>query len=99
MAAILKLYFEWKSQRTQNLKGSIRVNCRPNFVCALILWRSGLGLLMGKFFQFLTELSAHRTSVFLFPDDNLSKCQWIFTKLGVCIDIVEISFWIANGQI
>ena len=27
-----------------------------------------------------------------FPDDNLSKHQWIFTKLGTCIDIVEIWF-------
>ena len=35
----------------------------------------------------------------LFPDDNLSKHQWIFPKLGMCIDIVEIWFWIANGQI
>ena len=34
-----------------------------------------------------------------FPDDNLSKQQWIFTKLGMCIDIVEIWFGIANGQI
>ena len=24
---------------------------------------------------------------FSFPDDNLSKHQWIFTKLGMCIDI------------
>ena len=37
--------------------------------------------------------------IFLFPDDNLSKHQWIFTKLGMCIDIVEIWFGIANGQI
>ena len=29
-------------------------------------------------------------SDFSFPDDNLSKYQWIFTKLGMCIDIVEI---------
>ena len=29
------------------------------FICALILWRSGLGLLMGKFCQFVTELSAY----------------------------------------
>ena len=29
----------------------------------------------------LTELSARDTSIFLFLDDNLSKCQWIFTKL------------------
>ena len=27
---------------------------------------------------------------FSFPDDNLSKHQWIFTKLGMCIDIVDI---------
>ena len=38
-------------------------------------------------------------SVFSFPDDNLSKYEWIFTKLGMCIDIVEIWFGIANGQI
>ena len=30
---------------------------------------------------------------------NLSKCQWVFTKLGVCIDIVEMWFGIVNGQI
>ena len=29
-------------------------------------------------------------SDFLFPDMNLSKCQWIFTKLGMCNDIIEI---------
>ena len=38
-------------------------------------------------------------AIFSFLDDNLSKCQWIFTKLGICIDIVEIWFGIANGQI
>ena len=35
----------------------------------------------------------------LFPDDNLSKHQWIFTKLSMCIDIVEVWFGNANGQI
>ena len=35
----------------------------------------------------------------LFLDDNLSKHQWLFTKLGMCIDIIEIWFEIANGQI
>ena len=35
----------------------------------------------------------------LFQDDNMSKHQWIFTKLGICIDILEICFGIANGQI
>ena len=55
---------------------------------------------MGKFHQFsLTELSARDTPIFSFPDDNLSKHQWIFTKLGMCFDIVEIWFGIANGQI
>ena len=32
------------------------------------------------------------------PDDNLSKHKWIFTKLGMCIDIVELWFGISNGQ-
>ena len=35
----------------------------------------------------------------LFPDDNLSKSQGILTKLGLCIDMKEIWFHIANGQI
>ena len=38
-------------------------------------------------------------SIFSFPDDNFSKCQWIFTKLGMYIDIVEIWFRNADGQI
>ena len=54
---------------------------------------------MGKFRQFLTELPARDKPIFSFPDDNLSKHQWIFTKFGMCIDIVEIWFGIANGQI
>ena len=36
---------------------------------------------------------------FSFLEDILSKHQCIFTKLGICIDIVEIWFGIANGQI
>ena len=58
-----------------------------------------MGLLIGKFSQIFTELSARDMPIFLFPDDNLSKHQWIFIKLGMCIDIVEIWFGIANGQI
>ena len=55
---------------------------------------------MGKFRQILTELSAQDTPIFSFPDDNLSKCQkMILTKLAKCIDIKEIWFRIANGQI
>ena len=72
---------------------------KPQLKKALPLWRSGLGLLMDKFCQLLTELSAHHTSVFLCPDDNMSEYQSIFTKLGMCIDIVEFKFGIANGKI
>ena len=32
-------------------------------------------------------------------DDNLSKCKWIFTYVGMCTDIVEIWFGIPEGQI
>ena len=45
----------------------------PNLVCALILWTSSLGLLMVKFRQFLTELSARDMPVFSFPNNNMSK--------------------------
>ena len=54
---------------------------------------------MGKFCQSFTELSARDIPIFYFPDDNLSKHQWIFTKCGMYIDIVENWFEIANGQI
>ena len=40
---------------------------------------------MGKFRQFLTELSAHHKSIFLFGEDNLSKYRWIFTKFDVAL--------------
>ena len=33
-----------------------------------------------------------------FPDDNLSKHQWIFTKLYMCIDIVEICLGLLMGK-
>ena len=33
-------------------------------------------------------------SIFSFPEDNLSKYKWKFTKLGVCIDSVEVWFGI-----
>ena len=49
----------------------------------------GLGLLMGKFHQILTELSVRDTPLFSFQDNNLCKYQGILTKLGTCIDIKE----------
>ena len=54
---------------------------------------------MGKVGKILTELSAQDMPIFSFPEDNLSKCQGILTKLGTCIDMKEIWFGIANGQI
>ena len=54
---------------------------------------------MGKFRQFLTELSIRDTSVFYLKDNNLSKSQWIFTKFDMCIYIAEICFGIAHLQI
>ena len=44
--------------------------------------------------QLYVCLSVH----FSFPDDNLSKRLWIFTKLGMCIDIVEIGFGLLMGK-
>ena len=53
---------------------------------------------MGKFPQFLMELSACHTSFFSFSDNNLSIYQWVFTKLGMCIDSVEIWFGLLTGK-
>ena len=54
---------------------------------------------MGKFHQILTVLSACDRSIFSFLDNNFSKFQWIFIKLGMCIDIMEICLGIAYGQV
>ena len=44
-------------------------------------------------------LSVLCPSLFLFPDDSVNKYEWIFTKFGVCVDIVENWFRIASGPI
>ena len=62
----------------------------------VVIW---FGLLMGKFHQILMELSAQDMPIFSFLDDNLCKCQGILTILGTCVDVKEIWFRIANGQI
>ena len=69
-----------------------------NFAYTCISGVSGLGLLMGKFCQFLAEVFACCPFVFLFPEDNLYKYQWIFTKLGKCSDIVVIWFGLLMGK-
>ena len=88
------LYFHFQMITLVNFNGF-----SLNLVCALILWRSGLGLLMGKFRQFFTEFIAQETALFSFTNHNFSKYWWIFIKLGMYIDIVEIWFGIANGPI
>ena len=66
----------------------------PNLVSALILWRSAFGLLMGKFHQCLTELSAHDMSVF---SPNLVCALILWTSaLGLlmgkfCLFLTELS--------
>ena len=58
------------------------------------------GIANGQIFVSLWwKLSAQDMPIFSFLDDNLSKCQGILTKLSTCIDIKEIWFGIANGQI
>ena len=65
----------------------------------LPLKRSGMELLMGKFCQICTELSARHTPIFSFSDDNLNKQQGSLTELAICIDLKAICFGIANGKI
>ena len=60
---------------------------------------SGFGLLMDKFCQYLTELSSLHMSIFSFADNNLSQYKSISTKLGMCMDFVELCFGISYGQI
>ena len=49
--------------------------------------------------NFDSYLCPRHMPIFSFPGENLSKFQGILTKLGTCIDIKEIWFGIANGQI
>ena len=59
------------------------------------------GVANGQISSNFEQLSASDTPIFSFPNDNLSKPQWIVTNLSTCMctDIVEIWFGIANGQI
>ena len=54
----------------------------PNSVCALTLWRSGLGLLMGKFHQFLTVICSWHP-YFHFPMITLANINGFSPNL-VC---------------
>ena len=71
-----KLSMVWDFQKCL----MIVVGYSPNLVCALILWRSGLGLLMGKFVNFWWGCLPKTCPYFCFQTIT-SKCWWIFTKL------------------
>ena len=49
----LSIRISFQDDNLENIKGF-----SPSLACALIFWRFGLGLLMRKFCQILTELSA-----------------------------------------
>ena len=74
----------------------------PDLICVLILWRSGLGLLLGKFCQFLTVICPRHAYIFYsFPDNNFNKCWWIFTKLAgyyACSAFIFLFDWQAQVQ-
>ena len=67
----------------------------PNLVFALILW---FGIANGQISSIFNGVNCLR-HVHIFVWVNLSKCWWLFTKLGICSDTVEIWFGIASGQI
>ena len=56
------------------------------------------GIADGQILSNFDRVICPRHTQFSFPDDNLSKLQWIFTKLGMYIGIVEIWFGIAKGK-
>ena len=103
------LIFIWASVRktTSKLMGNRSTANKQKFKDGLssLVFISRHTIMAGYYgFTLDVRVCVHRSVVrpsvrILFPDDNLSKHQWIFTKLGVCIDIVETWFEIANGQI
>ena len=68
-----------------------------NLVFVLILWRSGLGVLTGKFRQILSELSARDMPIFSFLDDTLCKCQAILMPASVA-QLDAPSDWRPGGR-
>ena len=57
------------------------------------------GIANGQISSIFDGVICPRHAQFSFSDNNLSKCQGILTKLGICIDMNEICFRIAYGQI
>ena len=58
-----------------------------------------VGIMVSRWMSVCLSVRASvRPSRFSFLDDNLSKLQWIFTKLGMCIDIVEVWLGLLMGK-
>ena len=75
------------------------VTCKKDNSC-FVLFVPRQTIVAGYYgFTLDVRLSIGPSIRFSFPDDNLSKHHWIFTKPGMCIDIVEIWFQIVNGLI
>ena len=61
----------------------------PNLIYVSVLWRSGRGLLLGNFCQFLTVSACHM-SLFSFPDDTLVSINGFLPNL-VCALVLQRS--------
>ena len=57
------------------------------------------GIASGQISSLLDRVICPQHIPISFQDNNLSKSQWIFTKLDMYIDIMAIWVGIANGQI
>ena len=54
-------------------------------------------MIVAGYYGFILDIHVSvRPSLFSFPDEDLSKCQWIFIEIGTCLDIAEIWFGIAD---
>ena len=92
----------WESNVFENLSWDSKVRTAkttsfytPPLTCGRVLWfHVGHPWVCSS----VSCTSGRQSIRILFPDDILNKHQWIFTKLGVCIDIAEIWFGIANGH-
>ena len=93
LSICLLLFFCFQKITWVNINGFT-----PNLVCALILWRSGLEMLIGKFRQFLTQLSAHNTNV-SGVDICLHPEQWAYNCCFVTQSSVHIRCFFFNQKL
>ena len=56
------------------------------------------GIANGQISSIFDGVIARDTPIFSFPDDNLTKHQWIFTKLGMCIELRRSGLGLLMGK-